>query len=433
MNHSTHQSFLTQFQPLAAIATTPQAAKILQPLCQSIGATLWLTESLDGIENAQFYSGSLKEHVVEIWQQHKALIFCLATEALVRLIAPLLQNKSSDPAVVVVDGEGRFAIGLCSGHQGGADLLAQLIAQQLDATLILTGASSRLGLPGIDVLGVPYGWRKGEGDWTGVDAAISRRETVQIIQEVGSTLWQEHLPQEHPFYFGFPEHTASNQKESIAPKARVWISHTKRRFSSQSDLPEVQWHPRVLWVGIGCQRGTSCQLIETAIETVLPKYHLAREAIAAIATIEIKADEEGILELCRRWDLPLKTFSAEILSRVAVPNPSKIVSQEVGTPSVAEAAAICASQPFTCSPSFLVPKQICQQKGVPGAVTIAIARSQSEYTGRAGKLYLVGTGSGSLEQITPAAKTAIAQADAVIGYSLYIDLIQPLFRPGQII
>jgi cobalt-precorrin 5A hydrolase/precorrin-3B C17-methyltransferase len=398
-----------------------------------MGGTLWLPQSLDRIENAQFYSGSLKEHLAEIWQQHKALIFCLATGAVVRSIAPLLQDKSSDPAVVVVDGEGRFAIGLCSGHQGGADLLAQLIAQQLDATLILTGASSRLGLPGIDVLGVPYGWRKGEGDWTGVGAAISRRETVQIIQEVGSTLWQEHLPQEHPFYFGFPEHTASNQKESIAPKARVWISHTKRRFSSQSDLPEVQWHPRVLWVGIGCQRGTSCQLIETAIETVLPKYHLAREAIAAIATIEIKADEEGILELCRSWDLPLKTFSAEILSRVAVPNPSKIVSQEVGTPSVAEAAAICASQPFTCSPSFLVPKQICQQKGVPGAVTVAIARSQLEYTGRTGKLYLVGTGSGSLEQITPAAKTAIAQADAVIGYSLYIDLIQPLFRPGQII
>lgn len=433
MNYFTHQNYLTQFQPLAAIATTPQAAKILQPLCQSMGGTLWLPKSLDGIENAQFYSNSLKEQVAEIWQQHQALIFCLATGAVVRLIAPLLQDKSRDPAVVVVDGEGRFAIGLCSGHQGGADLLAQLIAQQLDATPILTGASNSLGLPGIDILGFPYGWRKGEGDWTGVSAAIARRETVQVIQEVGSTLWQEHLPQEHSFYFGFPEHADSNKEEIIAPKARVWISYTKRKFSSQSDLPKVQWHPRVLWVGIGCERGTFSQLIETALETVLLKYHLAREAIAAIATIDIKADEKGILELCRSWDLPLKTFSAEVLSTVAVPNPSTIVSQEVGTPSVAEAAAIRATESFPHTSSLLVPKQIFKQKNVPGAVTIAIAHSQLEYTGRTGKLYLVGTGPGSLEQITPAAKTAIAQADAVIGYSLYIDLIRPLFRPGQII
>ncbi|MBE9168693.1 precorrin-3B C(17)-methyltransferase [Pleurocapsales cyanobacterium LEGE 06147] len=460
MNYFTHQSCLTQFQPLAAIATTPQAAKILQPLCQSIGGTLWLPESLDGIVKAQLYSGSLKKHLAEIWQQHQALIFCLATGAVVRLIAPLLQDKFSDPAVVIVDGEGRFAISLCSGHQGGADLLAQLVAQQLDATPILTGASSSLRLPGIDVLGFPYGWRKGEGNWTGVSAAIARRENVQVIQEVGSTLWQEHLPQGHPFYFGFSESTASNTEKSIAPKARVWISYyTKRRFSSQSDLPKVQWHPRVLWVGIGCERETSCQLIETAIETVLQKYHLAREAIAGIATIDIKADEKGILELCHSWDLPLKIFSAETLSRVAVPNPSEIVSQEVGTPSVAEAAAICAIESFTpiskitatrlsprqspvanlnqngitLPPSLLVPKQIFKEKGVLGAVTVAIAKSELEYTGRTGKLYLVGTGPGSLDQITPAAKTAIVEADAVIGYSLYIDLIQPLFRPGQIV
>ncbi len=431
MNSTKHQSCLTQFQPIGAIVTTPQAAKILHPLCQSIGATLWLPESLDRIENAQFYSGSLKEHLAEIWQHYKALIFCLATGAVVRLIAPLLQDKFSDPAVVVVDGKGRFAIGLCSGHQGGADLLAQLIAQQLNATPILTGASSSLGLPGIDILGFPYGWCKGEGDWTGVSAAIARKETVQIIQEAGSTLWQEHLPRGHSFYFGFSQHTASYKEESIAPKARVWIGQTKRIFSSPSDLPEVQWHPKVLWVGIGCERGTSCQLIETAIEKVLQKYRLAREAIAGIATIDIKADEKGILELCRSWDLPLKTFSAEVLSGVSVPNPSEIVSQEVGTPSVAEAAAICAAD--LNRTSLLVPKQIFKQKDVPGAVTVAIAKSQLEYTGRTGKLYLVGTGPGSLDQITPAAKTAIAQADAVIGYSLYIDLIQPLFRPGQII
>ena len=105
-------------------------------------------------------------------------------------------------------------------------------------------------------------------------AEIAREETVQVIQEVGSTLWQEHLPDKHPFYFGFPE-----SQESIKPKARIWISPTKRRFNPDSNLPKVQWHPRVLWVGIGCERGTSKKLIETAITTTCQKYHLATEAI----------------------------------------------------------------------------------------------------------------------------------------------------------
>jgi cobalt-precorrin 5A hydrolase/precorrin-3B C17-methyltransferase len=102
----------------------------------------------------------------------------------------------------------------------------------------------------------------------------------------------------------------------------------------------------------------------------------------------------------------------------------------VGTPSVAEASAIAAAD-FSLD-SLIVSKQIIQSEN-EGTLTIAIAQSSLEYIGRIGKLYLIGTGPGSLEQITPAAKTAIIQADVIIGYSLYIDLIKPLQRPGQII
>jgi cobalt-precorrin 5A hydrolase/precorrin-3B C17-methyltransferase len=352
------------------------------------------------------------------------LIFGLAAGAVVRLIAPLLEDKSSDPAILVIDGEGKFAISLCSGHQGRADILAQLIAQQIGATPVLTGASTSLGLPGLDVLGLPFGWRRGSGDWLGVSAAIARGERVEVIQEVGSTLWQKHLPHPHPFTFGFPQ----VQGES-APKAQIWISATQRQFSSQTNLPQVQWHPRVFWVGIGCSRGTSCQLLETAIEQVCQHHHLAPQAIAGFATIDLKADEVGLLELCREGDFPLKTFSAELLRQVEVPNPSQVVAQEVGTPSVAEAAALLAIE--TASPSLLVGKQII--RGETGSVTVAIAQAELEYTGRIGKLWLVGTGPGNLEQMTPAAKTAVSQADAVIGYSLYLELIEPLLRPGQIV
>jgi cobalt-precorrin 5A hydrolase/precorrin-3B C17-methyltransferase len=368
----------------------------------------------------------------------------LATGAVVRLIASLLEDKSSDPAIVVIDSDGRYVISLSGAHQGGADLLAELIARQIGATAIITGASTSLNLPGIDILGLPFGWRKGEGDWTRVSSAIARQEPVQIIQEAGSTLWQEHLPSNHTFYFGFPEY----DRTSVQPKARVWISAIERKFSDESDFPKVQWYPRVLWVGIGCERGTSKRLIEVAIEQTCQRYHLATEAIAGIATIDIKADEQGILELCRQWNFPLKTFSAEVLSQIEVPTPSQIVSEEVGTPSVAEAAAILSScnnsatgftirrkppNPALLSTPLLVPKQIFKQENEPGAVTIAIAQADLEYTGRQGNLYLVGIGPGNLEQITPAAKVGIAEADAVIGYSLYIDLIKPLLRSGQIV
>ncbi|MGB3695200.1 MAG: precorrin-3B C(17)-methyltransferase [Spirulinaceae cyanobacterium] len=411
---------LSSFQPLAAIATTPNAVTKLQPL----GIKIWVPISLRDLDNVQVYQGSLQACLASLWENHQGLVFCLATGAAVRLIAPLLKDKSSDPGVVVLDQEGRFVISLCSGHQGGADVLTRLIAKQLGATPILTGAAASLDLPGIDVMGLPFGWRKGEGDWTGVSAAVARTEVVEVIQEVGSTLWQKHLPPKHSFQFGFPE----LGKNQVQPQGRIWISFTKRRFSPETDIPKVQWHPRVLWVGMGCERGTSQLVMETALEEVFQRYHLATEAIAGIATIDLKADELGILSLCKERSFPLQTFQADALEKVTVPTPSPVVNQEVGTPSVAEAAAILATQ----NPSLLVPKQIFRLEGEAGAVTVAVAQSQWEYTGGQGKLFLVGMGPGDLGQMTPTAQTAVTEADAIIGYSLYLNLIKPLRRPGQI-
>lgn len=158
---------------------------------------------------------------------------------------------------------------------------------------------------------------------------------------------------------------------------------------------------RVLWVGIGCKRGTSRELIENAIAQVCRAYHLAESAIAGIATIDTKANETGIIELCQERNWPLQTFPANILNSVEVPNPSNIVAQEVGTPSVAEAAAICAieqiltadkhkdtqisinhlrSSAFICgSHPLLVPKQIIRSQEKPGTVTIAVAVCPIEY------------------------------------------------------
>ena len=180
-----NNSCFEQFAPIAAIATNQQAAQVIATLTQDPNVTLWLPSSVQSPGDAQHYDNSLKEHLALIWEQHQAFVFCLAAGAIVRLIAPLLQHKAQDPAVVVIDAQGDYVISLCSGHQGKADLLAQMIATQIGATAIVTGASYSLSLPAIDTLGFIYGWRKGEGNWTEVSAAIgancSKQELFKIL------------------------------------------------------------------------------------------------------------------------------------------------------------------------------------------------------------------------------------------------------------
>jgi len=247
----------------------------------------------------------------------------------------------------------------------------------------------------LDMLDIPSGWNRGTGDWMGVAAAMKRGETVEVIQEVGSTLWQNSLPEKHSLCW---------EGENLSPiKGRIWISLTQRRFAPESALPKVQWHPRVLWVGIGCKAGTSRKLIEAAIQNVCRSYHLAEGAIAGIATIDTKAGELGLLELCAARNWPLKTFAADILSSVEVPNPSNLVAKAVGTPSVAEAAALCAIaqistahqhqetqisinhlrlSAFICgSHPLLVPKKIFRSDKKLCSVTVAVAVCPIDYLG----------------------------------------------------
>ncbi|MDZ7957188.1 MAG: cobalamin biosynthesis protein [Aulosira sp. DedQUE10] len=175
-------------------------------------------------------------------------------------------------------------------------------------------------------------------------------------------------------------------------------------------ITELQEQQQLFWVGIGCQRGTSRQLIETAIEQVCQENQLNQSAIAGLATIDNKASEVGLVELCQIRNFYLKTFPAEILRQVCVLNPAEIIDKAMGTPSVAEAAAMLAAADIewqsrivthigeneeqfsthqslqlnahshNLTPSFtdigvrcLVPKQIFRLPCEPGTVTIAVA------------------------------------------------------------
>lgn len=425
MTASTLQALLQSHFPLAAIATTPRTAQLLAPLCAQLGATLWVPASLAELQLGQVYDSPLATHLKNLWSAQRGIIFGLAAGAVVRLIAPLLTNKTQDPGVVVVDPEGNYVISLCGGHVGGGDDLAIHLAQLLGATPILTGAAVTEGLPSLDCLGNAFGWQRGQGDWNAVSAAIAHGKSITVFQSVGTSLWQKGLPTHHPF-----------QDATHEEVAQVVIAASKP--SSAIALEQVYWHPRVLWVGIGCERGTAQSLIAEAVQQTMLQHDLAMEAIAGVATLDLKEDEPGLLEFCKINNLPLTCFSAAELQKITVPNPSPVVDAAVGTPSVAEAAALAAAQQVGIEllpqpPVLQVPKQVFRKVGEPGAVTVAIAQAELEWTGRTGQLYLIGSGPGALEQMTPAALVAATQADIVIGYSLYLELLQSRFRPGQII
>ncbi|GBD51615.1 precorrin methylase [Microcystis aeruginosa NIES-298] len=133
---------------------------------------------------------------------------------------------------------------------------------------------------------------------------------------------------------------------------------------------KVQCHGRLLWLGIGCIRGTEKAVIDRAIRAVFQRYHLSLAAIAGIATLNIKADERGLIAYCQEKGLPLKTFTAEELRDINVPNPSAIVNKQGGTPSVAEAAALKMGE------ILLVSKQIEAK-----SVTVAVSLAAREYRG----------------------------------------------------
>ncbi|MEO0802467.1 MAG: precorrin-3B C(17)-methyltransferase [Cyanobacteria bacterium J06642_2] len=411
-----------QSPSIALVAPTKTGLALSQLIRAGLpDASLWTkaSESLSTpVPELQAYREGLSEAISILWPQVDNIIFVLTVGAVVRAIAPFLKDKATDPGIVAVNEAGTQVVSVCGGHIGGADALARQVAAILGVEPVITSASAARGLPGIDVLGEPFGWRRGSGDWTAVASAIAQAHPIEVIQTCGSSLWQRQLPEVHPFVW---DSSGKEQETS----ARIWIS--EREFEPV-EQPTIGWHPRSLWVGIGCERDVSIETLERGIRASLQKHNLAWEAIAGLASIALKRDETALLALAERYEWPLQFYETEILASQAVPNPSEAVNREVNTPSVAEAAALAAAE----TKALVVEKQIL--RGEDGkACTVAIALAKTEYSSRCGQLNLVGIGPGSIAQITPAARAALTQSDVVIGYQLYVDLVRTLLPSAQIV
>ena len=354
-----------------------------------------------GVATTRFGEGAVTG-LPEAWVACDLIISHLALGATTRIIAPLLRSKKSDPGVVVIDDAGRFVVPLVGGHGGGANALAQQIADGIGATAVVTTATDALGIPALDTLG--WHW---SGDVAGVTRAILDGRPVEVVR---SRLWP--LPP-------LPTNVRIIGPTSVGearPEGLILVTDEVRGPDGRNPVPTVTLNPPSLVVGMGCNRDTPAAELEALLTTTLEGAALAIASVAAITSVDAKADEAGLVALAAALGVPLVTYPADVLAGIEVPNPSAAPALAVGTPSVAEASVLAHGAEL-----------IVQKQRTPAA-TCAIGRIPAR-----GKLTIIGLGPGSRDLTTPRAQRAIQQASVVVGYRPYVAQVKDLLRPGTTI
>ncbi|MDG5802956.1 precorrin-3B C(17)-methyltransferase [Streptomyces ossamyceticus] len=357
-------------------------------------------------ERTRVYEGPVRDAVRRAFGECEQVVCFLATGAVVRLIAPLLADKGTDPGVVCVDEGGRFAVSLVGGHAGGANALAVEVGEVLGAEPVVTTATDAVGVPGLDTLGMPV-----EGDVAGVSRALLDGEDVELDLEIA---WP--LP-------ALPPNVRRPAPDAPAERGGPAIVVTDRVLDAggrPTGDARVVLRPPSLVVGVGASRGAPVDEVLGLIESALHDAGLSPRSLAELATVDAKADEPGLVEAAARLGVPLVTHSAEELATVEVPNPSDAPLAAVGTPSVAEAASLVGGG------ELLVPKRKSKRAdGRPAMATCAVVRRPAR-----GRLAVVGLGPGARDLLTPRAKAELRRASVLVGLDQYVDQIRDLLRPG---
>lgn len=337
-------------------ALTPQAVHVAGRLMGKMDCgQLFTGPSIANPPSGTVKFKSLSKSVECEFYNFSSHIFIMAAGIVIRVIAPLVKNKLIDPAVIIVDDHGRFAVSLLSGHLGGANELAEKVAEHLNAVPVITTATDINHVPSIDLLAKEHG------------LLIENPEAIKRVNmaflkglKVGFHDPMKILIKE---LHGW---TDTDKANDVDPQAGVYVDY---RINQLSDHILVL-RPKLLAVGIGCNRNTDIAEIVESVRDVFFKFKLSINSIESIATIDAKDDEPGILKLARLLGVPVKFFSRDDLERAGkVPTPSEVVKKHMGVASICEAAAILSSN----QGKLLVPKQVMKN------VTIAVGIGYSMF------------------------------------------------------
>ena len=368
----------------AIIAVSRPGAILARRLASSItDATLYLERRTGGDssvsnEGHQYYDLPLRPVIQDLFSRHGALVVFLPVGAAVRLLAPVLGSKRQDPAVVCVDDAGRYAVSVLSGHLGGADALAYRVADAIGAQAVVTSASDALDVTAIDLVGRDAGWRV-EGsptDLTRVAAAVVNRDPVALwIDPEAGVSWPDDTPLSASI---FPVTYLSDVQDAGYAAALIV---SDRLFALETGRPLVTYRPPTLVAGVGCRRGVSEDHLRELLLHTLEENGLAAMSLTKIATVDIKADEDGILALAESLSVPIETYdSAQLNSAAAAsvdtggsafglhPPTASAARDLLGVFGVAEPAAMLAAR----TSGVIVPRAKSDR------ATIAVARIPSD-------------------------------------------------------
>ena len=369
------------------------------------GATIHGPASLEGAADVAYER--LSPHLTALFRAGTPIVGICAAGILIRLLAPHLADKGAEPPVLVVSDDGKSVVPLLGGHHG-ANRLARTIASALSAhAAITTAGDTALGFA-LDA--PPPGWRLGEdAQVKAVTAALLAGEPVRLVTDVASSEWL----------------TAGGAP--FADTGRLTVHVTDRRVVPGDDVADVTLHPALLALGVGCERGCAPDELIQLAERTMALGGLAPEAVACVASLDLKADEPAVAAVADWLGVPLRHFDADALERETprLTAPSDVVFRAVGCHGVAEAAALaCAGADGTLA----MPKARSQRG------TCAVARApaiiEPERCGRGrGRVTVVGIGPGARAWRTPGADAAIADSTDLVGYGRYLDLLGPL-PPG---
>lgn len=278
---------------------------------------------------AQPIQPDLKALTGRLFEEMDALVFVMAAGIAVRMVAPYLKGKDTDPAVIVLDDQGKWVIPILSGHLGGANALALEMADKMKAQAVVTTATDGKGLTAVDTLAMSRGWRITSLEAAkGATAALLEGETVQVES------WRP-LTGELPAGY-----TACD--DSLIPWEGWRLKVTP--YTCLPGRKDVWLIPQCITLGIGCRRDTAYEAVKTLVSQGLQEAGLDIRAVSRIATIDLKAGEPALIQLASELDVPLVTFSAEALSQAALQFPqSQFVKEVTGIGAVSEPAGMVAS------------------------------------------------------------------------------------------
>jgi cobalt-precorrin 5A hydrolase len=349
----------------AIIAITGNGAKIGARLKEGLEDTeLFIPEKCSLLVgcSSKVYRESLKSLVEKLWNEVDALVCIMATGIVVRILSPLLEGKDIDPAVVVMDDIGNFAISLLSGHLGGANALADRCASLVGATAVITTATDIHGLPSFDMLAKEHGW---------VIDELSRVKTLNtLLLENADIAVVDPTGLVERYFSGRGKLSYhADTTEALQSGAMGFLFVTNRSLPQQLQSPSLLvLRPRNLVLGIGCNSGTNAGEIEAVVRFNLKKLLLSEKSVKCIATAAAKRNEDGLLTFADKHSIPVIFYDSDELNGIRTPSPpSQYAMDAIGAAGVAEPAALLASGNGT----------LLLKKVKSGNVTLAIAEMKN--------------------------------------------------------